>query len=211
MATILLPPGSSALETALASLDAERMEAIEVRINTLWNPWACPPAFLPFLAWTFSVDVWNADWPEARKRAVVAASYGVHARKGTRRAVREALASLGWSVAITEWWEAEPKHPPFTFAVDLASEESITPERQMEALAAIDTAKNVRSHLTGLATALRQTSRIPLRAALSLIGETVAVYPWIPGDVETRIPTPLRAAALYGAEVGTVYPMETAA
>lgn len=211
MATTLLPPGSSDLERALATLDAERLEAIEVKIATLWNPWACPLAFLPFLAWTFSVDVWNADWPEARKRAVVAAAYQVHAHKGTRLSVREALASLGWDVAITEWWEAEPKGAPFTFAVDLASEESITPERQAEAMEAIESAKNVRSHLSGFVTALRQTSRTPLRAAASLIGETIAVYPWIPGDVETRIPTPLRAAALYGAEVGTVYPMETAA
>jgi phage tail P2-like protein len=210
MATHLLPPGSSPLEVAIATLDAERMEAIEIDINTLWNPWACPAAFLPFLAWTFSVDVWNPDWPEARKRAVIAAAYGVHARKGTRRAVREALASLGWDVAITEWWEAEPQGAPYTFAVDLASEETITPERQAEALAAIETAKNVRSHLTGLVTALRQTSRTPLRAAASLLGEVVAVYPWVPGTLETRIPTPLRAAALYGAEIGTVYPLEAA-
>lgn len=211
MATTLLPPASTTLESALAQLDAERLEAIAVQIDTLWNPWACPAAFLPWLAWALSVDVWNTDWPEATKRAVIAASYGVHARKGTRRAVNEALAALGFTVGITEWWEAEPEAARFTFTVDAASAEAITPERQADALAVILAAKNVRSHLADLRVILQQASRAPSIASASLIGETVAVYPWSPNDLEALSPSPLLAAAFYGAEVGTVYPLEIAA
>ncbi len=212
MATALLPPSSSALERALATLDAERMEAIEVRIGTLWNPWACPAPFLPWLAWAFSVDVWNPDWPEAKKRAVIAASFEVHRHKGTRRAVHTALDALGFeTIRIVEWWQADPPGAPYTFEVDVGSTGAVTPALQSEALAAILAAKNVRSHLGDLRVALQQASAVPLMAAASIVGEDIAVYPWLLDSIETRFSTPLLGACLYGAETGTVYPLEAAA
>ncbi|NKD86596.1 phage tail protein I, partial [Haematospirillum jordaniae] len=91
MADNLLPPSASHLERLLADVDAVRLGTLDIVIRDIWNPATCPAPFLPWLAWALSVDVWNPDWPEARKRAVIAASFQVHRHKGTRRAVREAL------------------------------------------------------------------------------------------------------------------------
>lgn len=167
MAVTLLPPTASALERAIAQVDAERLEAIEVKISTLWNPWACPAPFLPWLAWSFSVDVWNADWPEAKKRAVIAASFEVHRRKGTRLAVQTALDALGLRATITEWWQTDPRGQPYTFGVDLAASEIMTADLQRDARRAIEAAKNVRSHMSldsGLRIATAQSAAMSLAA-----------------------------------------------
>lgn len=210
MAETLLPPSATDLQNALAQVDAERLEAIEVKISTLWNPWTCPAPFLPWLAWAFSVDVWDSSWTEAKKRAVIAASFTVHRYKGTRKALAAALKAQGFDIDIVEWWETEPKGPRFTFSVDAETDEGVTPKLHAEARAAVFNAKNVRSHLTALRIAVRQISRVPLTAAASLIGETVVVYPRLLDAIATQTPVPLMAAALYGAEVGTVYPQEAA-
>jgi len=210
MATTLLPPSATDLQNVLAEVDAERLEAIENKIATLWNPWTCPAPFLPWLAWAFSVDVWDSSWTEEKKRAVIAASFTVHRYKGTRKALAAALKALGVDADITEWWEASPEGAPYTFAVEVSTEDSVTPELQAEALAVTLSTKNVRSHLTDLRVVLTQTSRVPLTAAASLIGEDVAVYPWSLEEIVTQSPVPFMAAASYGAEVGTVYPKEAA-
>jgi phage tail P2-like protein len=38
----------------------------------LWNPQTCPLAALPWLAWTLSIDKWDTDWTEERKRTATA-------------------------------------------------------------------------------------------------------------------------------------------
>jgi hypothetical protein len=52
-------------------------------LSTLWDPWTCPAAVLPALAWAWSVDYWRDWWPEDRKRQVVAESRAFHMAKGT--------------------------------------------------------------------------------------------------------------------------------
>ena len=90
----ILPPNSTSLERALeAALQA--MCDLQVPVRDLWNPEICPATHLPWLAWALSVDVWDSGWPEAIKRAVIAASIDVHRRKGTVAAVRRAIAAAG--------------------------------------------------------------------------------------------------------------------
>lgn len=100
--TSLLPPNSTPLERALEGA-SQRLDAVPVPIDTLWSAGRCPAPLLPWLAWSLSVDTWEADWPETVKRAVIAASFRVHQRKGTVASVREALAAAGFgAVEIIE-------------------------------------------------------------------------------------------------------------
>lgn len=102
--TVLLPPNATRLERALSLVIAEAL-AVPVPVARMWRPDQIPAAFLPWLAWGFSVDDWDAAWPEARQRAVIAAAVEVHRRKGTIGAVRRALAVAGWGTArIIERW-----------------------------------------------------------------------------------------------------------
>ncbi len=173
----LLSPAATALERAIVQVDTERLDAIRIAIASLWTPADCPADLLPWLAWAFSVDVWDADWSEAKKRAVIAAAFGVHRAKGTRKAIVGALKAMNFAVDIEEWWQMTPTGDPYTFAVEVTTPEGMTAARQNEALAAVAAAKNVRSHLT----AMRMF-------------------------VEVKSPAPHIAAALYSAETATVYP-----
>lgn len=89
----LLPRNSTPLERAL-SRTAGRFNPPAV-VPTLWNAATCPPAVLPFLAWSLSVDEWDHGWSVEKKRAVIAAARQIHQKKGTPQAVRTALASVG--------------------------------------------------------------------------------------------------------------------
>lgn len=95
----LLPPNATPQERSISrSVD----RPVPVPVRTLWNPATCPEGILPWLAWSLSVDEWDAAWPIDRKRAAIAASVETHRRKGTIGALRRALQSLGYEVEIDE-------------------------------------------------------------------------------------------------------------
>ncbi len=170
----LLPPNATDAGRALEQAFAARLLAIDTPVDRLWNPATCPLPLLPWLAWAFAVEVWDSTWPEARKRQVVAASLAVHRRKGTRGALVQALAAVDHPTEVVEWWESPPalassgdgpqpggplgqprQGDPFTFRVrvDVASGAELVELRAIAAL--IETAKNLRSYLTGLELTLR--------------------------------------------------------
>lgn len=121
----LLPSNATPLERALADVDGTRLLATPTSfIASLWDPATCPALLLPYLAWALSVDVWNPDWSEATKRAVIAASPAVHRRKGTRAAVEDAVGALGLVARFQEWWEATPNRRRGTFRVMVLATES---------------------------------------------------------------------------------------
>lgn len=98
MADDLLPPNATPAERALAGATA-RITDVPVPVGDLWDPWACPAALLPWLAWALSVDEWDPEWPEATRREVVARSVELHRHKGTVWSVRQALRSAGYAEA----------------------------------------------------------------------------------------------------------------
>lgn len=114
--TSLQPPNATPVELALEHAVALITE-IPNPIDTLWDPWKCPVAFLPWLAWQYSVDYWRADWPEQIKRQVIDAAYEVHRIKGTLPAIKRAVEGLGIEAEITRWFETEPKGVPYTMTV----------------------------------------------------------------------------------------------
>lgn len=115
----LLPPNSQKIEYDLEQLSA-RQRGMADPIQNLWDAEICLDRFLPFLAWAFSVEVWDAAWPAARKRAVISRSIAVHRQKGTLGSVRRALEAIGFKADIREWFEVdgvELARAPGTFEV----------------------------------------------------------------------------------------------
>lgn len=91
----LLPPNVSRLERALDQAAAQRLGALPSLVPSIWNADTCPPALLPYLAWSLSVDEWDNTWSIERKRSVIREAPEIHRKKGTLSAIRHALSVVG--------------------------------------------------------------------------------------------------------------------
>ena len=177
MSDRLLPVGSSALEVAAAEACA-KIDEIPVPLRRLWNPDTCPAALLPYLAWAWSVDRWDANWGESTKRAVVSASQYVHKHKGTVGSIRRVVEPLGYLIRIVEWWKTGGE--PGTFRLDVGVlDTGITEEMYNELERLIADAKPCSRHLVGLSINLDASGALPVAAA-SYSGDELTVYPWTP-------------------------------
>mgnify|MGYP001046260601 CR=1 FL=1 len=139
----VLPPNASpqmrALEQAVAVPPLP-----DRTIRDYWDPDRCPEYLLPWLAWSFSVDNWDAGWPIAVRRAVIASSIEIHRRKGTLAAVEQAISAFGAAIAIREWWQSDPPAERGTFNVVLS-------------LAAVDGAPPSEEYLTSVIREIERT------------------------------------------------------
>lgn len=85
-------------ENATPAMRAQSLTSAERRpipvdlLATLWDPSRAPVARLPSLAADLSVDLWDEEWPEVKKRAVVAQSPELHRLKGTLEGIRRHMA-----------------------------------------------------------------------------------------------------------------------
>lgn len=123
-----LLPHPAEHELALERMAREKYCAADPGIiRRLFDPMTCPLELLPWLAYALSVDVWNDGWPVATKRAVCFNSLQVHTHKGTRGGVEDALAALGVTAEIVEWWEQEPVAEAGTMTVTLWVHDNILP------------------------------------------------------------------------------------
>jgi phage tail-like protein len=98
MGPALLPPTSTPFEFAMGRASGEGLP-LPVPLRELWDPWKCPMALLPWLAWALSVDIWDDRWPEPKKRHVVATALPRLQRKGTPAGLREYVDIAGGRVA----------------------------------------------------------------------------------------------------------------
>ena len=112
----LLPPNATEFERTLeasllwrmlrlfqgANVDSRDMT---VPAKYAWDPDKIPSALLPYLAYSFSVDVWSDTWSDATKREMIRKSYLFHSEKGTLKSVRDALDDIGETDAVI----VEPK------------------------------------------------------------------------------------------------------
>lgn len=62
------------------------------KLSSLVDPYKIPAEFLPWLAFRFSVDIWRDDWPEEKKRSVIAGQFNLHRLKGTEAGIAGMLA-----------------------------------------------------------------------------------------------------------------------
>jgi phage tail P2-like protein len=91
------------------------------------------------------VDTWDSTWPEHTKRSVVASAIPVARLKGTKKAVSDALASLGAGAVMVEWFEKSPAGTPHTFTVNIVSNDTSV-AMQAAMVSEIDRTKPLRSH-----------------------------------------------------------------
>lgn len=147
----VLPPNTSAIERALETVLAERTLGLEIPVGRLWDVDKCPADFLPWLAWTFSVEVWEHEWPEEIKREVVREAVAIHRLKGTRQSVERVLKAIGYEIELEEWFEYGG--PPHTFRVTAFGGDVIGPEFVIDpnvlavVKSQIEAVKPVRSHM----------------------------------------------------------------
>lgn len=85
----LLPLNMNAEERAASLTSANRRPLPSRLIRDTLDPWACPEHLLPWLAWSWSIDLWSDDWTVERKRRVIAHAARLHRLKGTERGMRE--------------------------------------------------------------------------------------------------------------------------
>jgi phage tail P2-like protein len=117
--TISLQPGNATpWETAVNAVDGQLVARDPVAlVAASRSPADCPVDWLPYLAAERSVDEFSSSWPEDRRRAVIADALPYHKVKGTRGALMRALAPLGYSIRVVEWFEADVYRPPYTFRI----------------------------------------------------------------------------------------------
>jgi phage tail P2-like protein len=101
MADDLLPPNATPLERSYSGA-TRRLTDIPSDLDRAFRPYETPSDFLPFLSWERSVDLWEANWPDATRRNIIARSYPLHKRKGTAYALREYIRYVGGKVTKIE-------------------------------------------------------------------------------------------------------------
>jgi phage tail P2-like protein len=179
----LLPRNASQLEH-LAAQALAQIQLVPVPLRDLYNPDTCPLELLPYLAWAFSVDRWDSQWPETAKRSAIRSAYFIHSRKGTIGALRRVVEPLGYLIEVSEWWETIPLGTPGTFMLEVGVlDTGITEEMYLELAALIDDAKPLTRHLTGLAISLGITGQINIGACL-YEGDETDVFPPPQHDIE---------------------------
>ena len=160
-----------------------RVGAVPTPVRAPWNPDTCPASLLPWLAWAFSVDEWDASWTDAQKRETVKRSILVHRHKGTIGAVREAIQALGVEAQLQEWFNQVPAGDPYTFRLLLDAEQSSLNQAQLfKLLDVVNGTKNLRSHLDAVVPGA--TSRCVLYSAcVAVVGSDITVEYEAPAPV----------------------------
>lgn len=151
----LLPSNATIFERSHADTDGYRTLAIPLSLRVLFDPDQCPVEMLDILAYTWSVDEWEPDWPEARKREVIKASPIQHRRKGTVGALKRAVLSLGYEgLEVQEWFHYDGDPYKFRLVVDVTERQFALADYALMYRTALRS-KNVRSHLENIAARLR--------------------------------------------------------
>lgn len=171
----ILPPNHSALEATLEQVIRATKPDL-TSVSTLMDPDTCPAELLGWLAWSFSVDVWNPEWDETAKRRVIKNSLEVHRRKGTAGAMRRALEALFDQARLQEWFETGAA--PHSFQVSVSGVVRDATDIAA-AKAIIERTKPVRSHMTVIQVQSDQEATLRFGTAVAVrISQNVdAVFP----------------------------------
>lgn len=172
----LLPIGSTEFEKRAAECLQQAVQN-PIDFANLINPHKCPEKFLPYLAWAYSVDYWEEEWPETQKRQAIIDAYQVHRRKGTVGAVRRIVESLGYDFEIREWFAEKRQRQAGTFRVFVElKDKGISEQIYRELDRLIEDAKPVSRHITELAVSATAHSKLNLFSATHS-GEITTIYP----------------------------------
>ena len=170
----LLPPNATRLERNVAQLGLVITELPVVlvdlhRVNT------CPVPYLPWLAWAKRVEFWNADWSVAQKHQVIADAPRFNQQRGTRSSINRLLSQMlpNISYQLVAWHQLNPKGVPFTFVVNVDTNQAISIEQSQQIHTAVDATKSARD-LYGVQARVQQQS-IFFTAGVAKEGQRVRI------------------------------------
>jgi len=97
----LLPRNATEFERAVSLAAARGTDLPAQLVSDVTDPWTCPAELLPFLALERSVDLWDPEWSEERKRWVIAEQAWLHRLKTTEAGFRAHLSLVGADLVHT--------------------------------------------------------------------------------------------------------------
>lgn len=172
----LLPSGSSQLEKRAAEIGQIAVRN-PIIIADLINPDRCPEPFLPYLAWSFSVDKWDENWTEAVKRIAIKQAFFIHKHKGTIGAIRRVVEPIGYLVELKEWFQTQPQGTAGTFSLTVeVSETGLSEQTHNELMRLIDDVRPVSRHIDNLTIAISPTGNMHGFIAQNC-GEILTIFP----------------------------------
>ncbi|EOY9866421.1 phage tail protein I [Acinetobacter baumannii] len=198
----LLPPNATNFENKLVKTTSKISE-IDTDLSRLIRVDDAPSDFLSILAWQFSVDRWQDDWPDEVKRAQIKNSIKVHKYKGTNFALRSIVESFGYSLTIHEWWQESPMNEPGTFQITIDTNGKTLSERDEKTLVdLLKDAKPLTRELKAIETNVLNINGETNIACAMYDGEEVTIYP----KQDELTPSIYPIFAHYGHDETTIYP-----
>ncbi len=198
----LLPPNATDFENKIVETSAQ-LTALDTDLSCLIRIDDAPSDFLSILAWQFSVDRWQDDWPDEIKRKQIKNSIKVHSHKGTNYALRQIVESFGFSLTIHEWWQESPMNEPGTFQITIDTNGKTLSERDEKTLVdLLKDAKPLTRELKAIETNVLNVNGETNIACAMYDGEEVTIYP----KQDELTPSIYPIFAHYGHDETTVYP-----
>ncbi|MFK7206848.1 phage tail protein I [Acinetobacter baumannii] len=198
----LLPPNTTQLEKKITEVSASALN-LNGDLSSLIRIDDAPSEYLSILAWQFSVDRWQDDWPDEIKRAQIKNSIKVHRHKGTNYALRQIVESFGYSLTIHEWWQESPMNLPGTFQLTIETNGKALSEKTSKSLVElIHDAKPLTRELKGIEINVINIRSETNVAAAMYCGEDVTIYPKV-DDPNTLIHS---VFAFYETEFTSIFP-----
>lgn len=198
----LLPPNTTAFEKKIVEATAKTTE-LNTNLSSLIRVDDAPADFLSILAWQFSVDRWQDDWPDEVKRAQIKNSIKVHTYKGTNFALRSIVESFGYSLTIHEWWQESPMNEPGTFQITIETNGRALTEKTSKTLVELlNDAKPLTRELKGIEINVINVQGETNVAAAMYCGEEVIIYPKVDDPNSVMYPV----FAFYEHETTNIYP-----
>ena len=157
--SLLVPPLQRDLSLLALETVQARVSDVDVSPVVLVDYDNVPASALPALAEQTNL-LGDAGWDfanfgpssELKKRSLLKIAVPLQGLRGTRYAIEQAMAAMGVSTKITEWWQESPRGKPYTFKVDLllsdgdAGQPIINKAKTDALIRTVTYWKNVRSH-----------------------------------------------------------------
>lgn len=199
----LLPPNTTHLEKKITEVSATAFN-LNGDLSSLIRIDDAPSDYLSILAWQFSVDRWQDDWPDEIKRAQIKNSIKVHRHKGTNYALRQIVESFGYSIRVHEWWQESPMNQPGTFQITIETNGKPLSEKTSKTLVELlNDAKPLTRELRGIEINVINVTGETNIAAAMYSGDDVIIYPKI-DDPNTLIHS---VFAFYEHEITSIFPI----
>ena len=198
----LLPPNTTQLEKKITEVSATAFN-LNGDLSSLVRIDDAPSDYLSILAWQFSVDRWQDDWPDEVKRAQIKNSIKVHRHKGTNYALRTIVESFGYSLTLHEWWQEIPTNEPGTFQITIDTNGNSLNESTYKTLTELlYDAKPLTRELRGVEVNVIAIQSDTNVGSSSYSGEDITIYP----KLEDANPILCPVFAFYGHDEITIYP-----